>query len=109
MSNNYYKPNRILEDDVLTSDSRPEAVEFISDALRYHVPPHSGMGEIKYRNRYQYIQDKLKMLQDEFLCKIYRSDVEFMVYKCLTIADIDCYCRKIIYREWPDDIDVEVT
>ena len=109
MSNTYvYKSNRTLEDNVICEDQRADFVEECCELLKYY-PRKNGMGQIKFANRRQYIKDKILMLQNEFLCHVYRTDVEFLVYKCPTIADIDCYCRKIIYREWPDDIDVEVT
>lgn len=104
-----YKENRGIENMLLDPDSRPQAVEDIYGLVKSHHPKKNGIGQIVYKNRYQYIKDKVLMLEDEFLCHVYRTDVEFLVYKCPTIADIDCYCRKIIYREWPDDIDVEVT
>lgn len=99
-----YKENRELENVILDPDSRSQAVEDIWDYLKpgNHRRKLHGIGQIVYKNRYQYIKDKLIMLEDEFLCKIYKPDVEFLIYKCPTIADIDCYCRKIFYREWSD-------
>lgn len=58
----------------------------------------SGIGEIKWMNRKQYIQDKLYMLKNEMVCTITFDDVRYLCEHCVGASDIDAYCRAIYDR-----------
>lgn len=60
----------------------------------------SPIGELKYRNRKQYIRDKLCMIRDEFHVMPTEKDISHICRKLYTRFSIDLYCRQIINRAY---------
>lgn len=62
-----------------------------------------GYGELKYKDRLQYIEDKAKIYRWEMNVDIDRNDIDHLVRKCGTIADIDAYFMLLYdYTHFPE-------
>lgn len=62
-----------------------------------------GYGELKYKNRLQYIEDKAKIYRWEMNVHIDYDDIDHLVRNCRTIADIDAYFMLLYdYTHFPE-------
>lgn len=60
-------------------------------------------GELKFKNRLQYIEDKAKIYRWEMNVKIDYDDIDHLVCECLTISDIDVYFMLLYdYTHFPE-------
>lgn len=75
----------------LFRDTTEETVNRIWKAVLFGSIGIRGFGELKYKDRLQYIEDKAKIYLHEMMVTISRSDIDHLVRKCGTIADIDAY------------------
>ena len=50
-----------------------------------------GYGELRFKDRLQYIEDKAKIYHWEMGVEIDYDDIDHLVRKCNTVADIDAY------------------
>lgn len=66
-------------------------VRWIWRAVMFGSRGKHGFGELKYRDRLQYIEDKAKIYLHEMYVSISRSDIDHLVRNCMTISDIDAY------------------
>lgn len=75
----------------LFRDSVEDTVHRIWRAVMFGSRGKHGFGELKYRDRLQYIEDKAKIYLHEMYVTISRSDIDHLVRNCLTVSDIDAY------------------
>ena len=76
---------------LLFRDTTEETVQRIWKAVMFGSHGIHGFGELKYKDRLQYIEDKAKIYLHEMMVTISRSDIDHLVRECHTIADIDAY------------------
>lgn len=75
----------------LFRDTTEETVHRIWKAVMLGSHGIHGFGELKYKDRLQYIEDKAKIYLHEMMVTISRHDIDHLVRECHTIADIDAY------------------
>lgn len=75
----------------LFRDSVEDTVHRIWRGVMFGSRGIHGFGELKYKDRLQYIEDKAKIYLHEMYVTISRSDIDHLVRNCGTIADIDTY------------------
>lgn len=75
----------------LFRDTTKETVDRIWKSVLFGSRGIHSFGEIKYKDRLQYIEDKAKIYLHEMMVAISRSDIDHLVRKCKTTADIDAY------------------
>lgn len=75
----------------LFRDTTEETVDRIWKAVLFGSRGIHGFGELKYKDRLQYIEDKAKIYLHEMMVTVSRSDIDHLVRNCGTIADIDTY------------------
>lgn len=77
-------------------------VNDVWEHLKHHIPKNHGLGIVYYKNRKQYIKEKLEMFMDEFMCDITYEDVVYICTKCWSEDTINKACRAIFERCYPD-------
>lgn len=66
-----------------------------------------GYGELKYKDRLQYIEDKAKIYRWEMNVSMDYYDIYHLVRDCRTIADIDAYFMLLYdYTHFPERFDL---
>ena len=76
---------------LLFRDTIEETVQRIWTSVMFSSGGIHGFGELKYKDRLQYIEDKAKIYLHEMMVTISRSDIDHLVRECHTTADIDAY------------------
>lgn len=75
----------------LFRDTIEETVDHIWMDVLFDSRGVRGFGELKYKDRLQYIEDKAKIYRWEMNVHIDYDDIDHLVRNCRTIADIDSY------------------